>query len=213
VPRDSAGIDTDKPDADGTPMKKSESSGMDKDTLLLETEDRMEKAFEVLHDKYRGMRTGRASPGLVENVRVDYYGTMTPLKQIANLSAPEPDLVVIKPFDASALSNIEKAIQKSDVGIQPMNDGRVIRLKVPPLSEERRKQLVAKAKETAEETRIAIRNIRRDANKHAEQLEKDKSISEDELERLKEEIQEYTKNYENKVDEVLKKKGDELTSF
>ena len=118
---------------------------MDRDTLLLEAEERMEKAVEVLVDKYRGMRTGRANPGLIESVRVDYYGTMSPLKQIATISAPEPDLLVIKPFDASSLQSIEKAIQKSDVGIQPTTDGRVIRLKVPPLSEERRKQLVSRA--------------------------------------------------------------------
>lgn len=186
---------------------------MDRDTLLLETDERMEKAIEVLIDKYRGMRTGRANPGLVENVRIDYYGTPTPLKQIANIAAPEPDLLVIKPFDGSSLGDIQKAIQKSDVGINPATDGRVIRLQIPPLSEERRKQLVGRAKDGAEESRIAIRNIRRDANKQAEQLQKDKEISEDELKVLKEEIQEYTKTSEKKVDDALKKKSDELTSF
>ena len=186
---------------------------MDRDTLLLETDERMEKAIEVLIDKYRGMRTGRANPGLVENVRIDYYGTPTPLKQIANIAAPEADLLVIKPFDGSSLGDIQKAIQKSDVGINPATDGRVIRLQIPPLSEERRKQLVGRAKDGAEESRIAIRNIRRDANKQAEQLQKDKEISEDELKVLKEEIQEYTKTSEKKVDEALKKKSDELTSF
>jgi ribosome recycling factor len=159
------------------------------------------------------MRTGRANPGLVENVRVEYYGTPTPLKQMANISAPEPDLLVIKPFDASSLGNIEKAIQKSDVGIHPSNDGRLIRLQIPPLSEERRKQLVARAREVAEEARISIRNVRRDANKHAEQLEKERKISEDELKRLKDEIQEYTKSSEHQVEEALKKKSNELTSF
>ena len=186
---------------------------MDRDTLLLETDDRMEKAIEVLVDKYRGMRTGRANPGLVENVRIEYYGTPTPLKQIANIAAPEPNLLVINPFDASSSSDIQKAIQKSDVGINPSTDGRVIRLQIPPLSEERRKQLVARAKEDAEESRIAIRNIRRDANKQAEQAQKDKAISEDELKDLKNEIQEYTKAAEKKVDDALKKKSEELTSF
>ncbi len=186
---------------------------MDSDTLLIETLERMEKAVQVLSDKYRGMRTGRANPGLVEGIRVEYYGTPTPLKQIANISAPEPDLLVIKPFDASSLSDIEKSIQKSDVGIHPSSDGRVIRLQVPPLSEERRKQLVSRAKEVAEETRIAIRNIRRDANKQAELLEKEKKISEDDLKSVKDEIQEYTKTSEEKVDKSLKTKSDELTSF
>ncbi|MBI4586529.1 MAG: ribosome recycling factor [Planctomycetes bacterium] len=186
---------------------------MDYDTILLEAEDRMEKAFQVLVDKFRGMRTGRANPGLVENIRVEYYGTQTPLKQIANISAPEPDLLVIKPFDQSSIGAVEKAVQKSDLGIQPANDGRVLRLKIPPLSEERRKQLVARAKDTAEETRIAIRNVRRDANKQADQLEKSKQISEDELKKLKDEIQNLIKQFEDKVDKTLKQKSDELTSF
>ncbi len=186
---------------------------MDYDTILLETEERMEKALDVLGDKYRGMRTGRANPGLIENIQVDYYGSSTPLKQLSNISAPEPDQLVIKPFDASALGEIEKAIQRSDVGIHPSNDGKIIRLKVPPLSEERRKQLVSRAKEVAEETRVAIRNIRRDANKQADQLQKDKEISEDEQKSLKEEIQELTKKHEKKVDDTLKTKSDELTDF
>jgi ribosome recycling factor len=186
---------------------------MDYDTLLLETEERMEKAEQVLHERYRGMRTGRANPGLVENVRVDYYGSSTPLKQLANIAAPEPDLLVIKAYDAAALSEIEKAIQKSDVGIHPSNDGRVIRLKVPPLSEERRKQLVTRAKEVAEESRVSIRNIRRDANKHAEQMEKDKELSEDELKTLKDGVQELTKRFEKKIDDLFKQKSEELTAF
>ncbi len=186
---------------------------MDPDELLLSTEERMEKAVDVLKDKFRGMRTGRASAGLVENVKVDYYGSMTPLKQLANISAPEASLLVIKPFDPSSLGAIEKAIQKSDVGINPTNDGKLIRLQIPPLSEERRKQLVLRAKETAEEARISIRNIRRDANKSAEQLEDDKKISEDDLETLKKEIQDLIKNYEEKIDESLKAKTSELTAI
>ena len=186
---------------------------MDPDTLLLETEERMEKAVKVLGDKYRGMRTGRANPGLIESIRVDYYGASTPLKQLANISAPEPDLLVIKPFDASVMSDIEKAIQKSDVGIHHANDGRLLRLQVPPLSEERRQQLVTRAKEVAEESRVSIRNVRRDANKDADKLQKDKAISEDDNKKLKEDIQDLVKSYEKKVDEVLKEKSSDLTDF
>ena len=184
---------------------------MDYDPIVLETEERMEKALEVLKEKFRGMRTGRANVGLVDAIRVDYYGSPTPLKQIANISAPEADLLVIKPFDPSALGDIEKAILKSDVGIHPQNDGKIIRLQVPPLSQERRKQLAARAKETAEETRVAIRNVRRDANKHADVIAK--TMSEDDLKRLKDEIQGLTKQYEEKVDGSLEAKTKELTTL
>jgi ribosome recycling factor len=182
---------------------------MDADELLLSTEERMEKAVDVLKDKFRGMRTGRANPGLIENIKVEYYGSPTPLKQIANISAPEASLLVVKPFDPSSLKEIEKAIQKSDVGIHPTNDGKLIRLAIPPLSQERRKQLAGRAKEVAEETRISIRNVRRDANKAADDLE----ISEDELEKLKGDIQELVKGYEVRVDEALKAKTEELTAL
>jgi len=184
---------------------------MDYDTILLDTEERMEKACGVLQEKFRGMRTGRATPGLVEGIRVEYYGSPTPLKQIANISAPEADLLVIKPFDPSALGGIEKSIMKSDVGIHPSNDGKVIRLQVPPLSQERRQQLAARAKETAEESRVAVRNIRRDANKSADEIKK--TISEDDVKALKEEVQDLVKTYEKKIDVLLNEKTEELTSF
>lgn len=184
---------------------------MDYDTILLDTEERMEKACGVLQEKFRGMRTGRATPGLVESIRVEYYGSPTPLKQIANISAPEADLLVIKPFDPSALGGIEKSIMKSDVGIHPSNDGKVIRLQVPPLSQERRQQLAARAKETAEESRVAVRNIRRDANKSADEIKK--TISEDDVKALKEEVQDLVKTYEKKIDVLLNEKTEELTSF
>lgn len=184
---------------------------MDYDTILLDTEERMEKACAVLREKFRGMRTGRASPGLVEGVRVDYYGSPTPLKQLANISAPEADLLVIKPFDPSVLGEIEKALMKSDVGIHPSNDGKVIRLQVPPLSQERRQQLATRAKETAEESRVAVRNIRRDANKSADDIKK--STSEDDVKSLKEEVQELVKTFEKSIDEILKQKTEELTNF
>ncbi|MCH2374873.1 MAG: ribosome recycling factor [Planctomycetes bacterium] len=184
---------------------------MDYDTILLDAEERMEKACAVLREKFRGMRTGRASPGLVEGVRVDYYGSPTPLKQLANVSAPEADLLVIKPFDPSVLGEIEKALMKSDVGIHPSNDGKVIRLQVPPLSQERRQQLATRAKETAEESRVAVRNIRRDANKSADDIKK--STSEDDVKSLKEEVQELVKTFEKSIDEILKQKTEELTNF
>lgn len=172
---------------------------MDQDEILLDCEERMEKAAAVLQDQLKGLRTGRATPGLVDSVRVDYYGSPTPLKQIANISVPEPQQIVIRPFDASVLSAIAKAIQASDLGLSPNSDGRLIRLNIPPLSTERRRQLSGRVKELAEEARISIRNIRRDANKHADQSEKDKVLSEDDCKRCKDEVQELTKKYEGKV--------------
>ena len=184
---------------------------MDYDTILLDAEERMEKACQVLEDKFRGMRTGRASPGLVESIRVEYYGSPTPLKQLANISAPDADLLVIKPFDPGGLGDIEKAIMKSDVGIHPSSDGKVIRLQIPPLSQERRQQLASRAKETAEESRIAVRNIRRDANKHADEIKK--TMSEDDVKALKNDVQELVKTFEKKIDQMLADKSEELTSF
>jgi len=175
---------------------------MDQDEILLDTEDRMEKAVGVLQDQLKGLRTGRATPGLVDSIRVDYYGSPTPLKQLANISVPEPQQIVIRPFDASALNNIAKAIQASDLGLSPNSDGRLIRLNIPPLSTERRRQLSGRVKELAEEARISIRNIRRDANKHADQSEKDKTFSEDDCKRCKDEIQELTKKFEGKVNSL-----------
>ena len=178
--------------------------------IMLDTEDRMEKAVEALRGRLVGLRTGRASPGLVENVRVEYYGTATPLKQMANISAPEPQSLVIRPYDAAALKDIEKAVRASDLGLAPVNDGKVIRLNVPALSGEQRKKLVGKAKELAEEQRVAIRNIRRDANKHADQLEKDSLVGEDDAKKLKEDIQELTKKFEARVGDVFDKKSAEI---
>jgi ribosome recycling factor len=171
----------------------------------------MEKATAVLKEKFRGMRTGRANVGLVDGLRVDYYGSPTPLKQIANVSAPEANLLVIKPFDPSAMGEIEKAIMKSDVGIHPSNDGKIIRLQIPPLSQERRNQLATHAKETAEEARVAVRNIRRDANKKGDSIAK--TMGEDELKGLKNDIQEYVKTYEGKIDDLLKTKTKDLTTM
>jgi ribosome recycling factor len=183
---------------------------MTSDDILLDAEERMEKAAQVVQDQYQGLRTGRANPGLVDSVRVDYYGSPTPLKQLATISVPEPQQILIRPFDAGVIGEISKAIQSSDVGLAPNSDGRVIRLNVPPLSTERRKQLVTRVKDLAEDARVAIRNIRRDANKQADQLLKDKVLSEDLHEGLKDEIQELTKKYESKVNSLADSKEKEV---
>lgn len=175
---------------------------MDQDDILLDADERMDKAVQVLHGQLQGLRTGRASVGLVDSIRVDYYGSPTPLKQCANISVPEPQQIVIRPFDASVINEIVKAIQSSDIGLAPNSDGRLIRLSVPPLSTERRRQLVSRVKELAEEARVAIRNIRRDANKHADLAQKDKILSEDDRDKTKSDIQDYTKKYEGKVNEM-----------
>ena len=180
------------------------------DEIVEDAEGRMSKALDFMRDEFRGMRTGRAHPGLVETIRVDYYGTATPIKDMASISVPEADQIVIKPFDASAIGDMEKGLLASDLGITPQNDGKLIRLKVPPLSEERRKQLVSRAKEIAEESRISMRNVRRDANKTFETSKKDGDLSEDELSSSKDRIQEILKSLENQVDEDLKKKTSEL---
>ena len=172
---------------------------MDQDEILLDAEERMEKAAEMFQSQLHGLRNGRATSGLVDSIRVDYYGSPTPLKQIANISVPEPQQIVIRPFDASALSNIAKAIQSANLGLSPNSDGRLIRLNVPPLSTERRRQMAARVKELAEEARVSIRNIRRDANKHADQSQKAKTLTEDERDSTKESVQELTKKLEGKV--------------
>jgi ribosome recycling factor len=183
---------------------------MDQDEILLDAEERMEKAVQVVQEQLGGLRTGRANPGLVDSVRVNYYGSPTPLKQLATISIPEPQQILIRPFDAGSLSEIAKAIQSSDVGLAPNSDGRVIRLNVPPLSTERRKQLVSRVKDLAEEARVAIRNIRRDANKHADAALKDKSMSEDIHDATKEQVQELTKTYEGKVNQLAEAKEKEV---
>lgn len=183
---------------------------MDRDEILLDAEEHMEKTATKFQEDLVGIRTGRASPGLVESVRVDCYGSMMPLKQLANISAPEPQLLVIRPFDASVAKNIEKAIIASDLGLAPNNDGKVIRLNVPSLSGEQRKKLVARVKDLAEEARVSLRNIRRNANKNADTAEKDKILSEDDLKEVKDQIQELTKTYEGKVNDLADKKSTEV---
>jgi ribosome recycling factor len=183
---------------------------MDQDEILLDTEERMEKAADVFHGQLQGIRTGRATPGLVDSIRVDYYGSQTPIKQMASITVQEGKQIVIRPFDATAITNIVKAIQSSEVGLTPNSDGRLIRVNVPPLSTERRRQLAARVKEMAEEARVAIRNVRRDGNKHADQLQKDKGCTEDERDSLKEQVQELTKTYEGKVNSMAESKEKEI---
>ena len=183
---------------------------MTADEILLDVEERMEKAIGVLKGALAGIRTGRANPGLVDSLRVEVYGSSTPIKQIAAVGAPEPTQIVIRPYDPGTLKDIEKAIQAADLGFNPQNDGRVIRLVVPPLSGEVRRKMVGRVRELAEETKVALRNIRRDGNKAAEAAEKDKSLSEDERDDVKKEIQDLIKQYEVKVNEAAKAREREV---
>ena len=177
---------------------------------ISETESKMKKAVEILHDELKTVRSGRASTGLVENIKADFYGTPTPLKQMATLATPQADMIVIKPFDPSSIREIEKAIKSSDLSIAPIVDGKMIRLNIPALSEERRVQLVQQAKQAGEQTKVTIRNIRRDANKQLEKQQKDKIITEDDLDKGKKQVDDITKLYTDKVDEVIQHKSDEI---
>lgn len=178
--------------------------------ILLETEEQMEKAMHAMENALKRVRSGRATPDLVENIQVDYYGSMTPVPQVANVSTPEPRLLVIKAFDNSVLGEIEKAIIRSDLGITPSNDGKIIRLNVPPLTEETRKKLVQETKKTLESAKVGVRNARRDGNKKIDQECKDKVISEDQRDTFKDQVQTLTSEYENKLDQAQKQKEKEL---
>lgn len=178
--------------------------------LLAELRERMNRSVEALQDDLMGIRTGRASPALVEKLPVEYYGTMTPLYQMASIAAPEPRLLVIKPWDASALADIERAILKSDLGLTPMNDGKLIRLNVPRLTEERRRELVKLVSRRVEEGRIAVRNLRRDALQDLKEFEKEKMISEDEFFRGKDDVQDLTDEFIKEIDGIGDRKEEEL---
>jgi ribosome recycling factor len=183
---------------------------MSAEEILLGTEERMEKAVDVFKHAMAGIRTGRANPGLVDSLRVEVYGAVTPIKAVAQVGAPEPTQIVIRPFDPSTIKDIEKAIRASDLGFNPQSDGRVIRISIPPLSTDVRRKLVARIKDLGEETKVSIRNVRRDGNKAAEQAEKDKLLTEDGRDTLKDEIQELTKSYEAKVADLAKAKETEV---
>ncbi|MGA1978956.1 MAG: ribosome recycling factor [Sedimentisphaerales bacterium] len=178
--------------------------------IVSENKSKMNKAVEVLQDELKAVRTGRASTGLVENIKADYYGTPTPIKTIAALSTPQHDMIVIKPFDPGSVREIEKAIKNSDLSIAPIVDRGLIRLGIPPLNEERRRELVAQVKQMSEQTKVSIRNIRRDAIRHLEKQEKDKLITEDDLKNGRKQIDDITKEYTDKIDEVVKHKSDEI---
>jgi ribosome recycling factor len=182
------------------------------ESIAAESKEKMEKAVAVMQDEFKGFRTGRASTALVDNIKVEYYGTPTPLKQLASLATPQADQIVIKPFDAGVLHEIEKAIKSSDLSIAPQIDGKFIRLNVPALSEERRKQLVGQAKQVGEQTKVSLRNVRRDAIKHLEKEQKDKVITEDDLSNGKKQIDDQTKEYTDKVDAIVKQKSADIMS-
>ena len=171
---------------------------------------RMEKAIADLQHAMATIRTGRANVHLLDNVRVDYYGTPTPISQLANLHVPEPGLITVQPWDVSQINPIEKAIRAADLGVNPANDGKLIRLPVPPLTEDRRKELVKKLNGIAEDHRVALRNIRRDSNDHVKKLTKDKKINEDEDRRAHDEMQKLTDSYIAKLDQAARTKEKEL---
>ena len=180
------------------------------DDILLSVEEKMEAALDYLRKEFRTIRTGRASAGLVEHIKVDYYGSPTDLRQLATISTPDASLILIKPFDPGSLKDIEKALQASELGITPNADGKVIRLSVPALSTERRDQVAGQLKKMTEQTRVALRNARRDGNKEAEKEQKATELTEDELRQVKDEIQKLTDKYEKSVSEILEAKTKEV---
>ena len=185
---------------------------MDLDEIQLTAEESMEKALEYLKTELRGIRTGRASTALVEFVKVDYYGSPTDLRQLASVSVPEPTQLLVKPFDASSIQAIVKAIQNAGLGLNPIAEGKQVRLNVPALSGDRRKQLVGSVKQMGEQAKVTLRNARRDANKHIDQAEKDKTlhISEDQSGQAKDEVQELLKKYEKEVESLVTAKSKEI---
>jgi ribosome recycling factor len=183
------------------------------DKVYKETREKMEKGLEALKKEQSRIRTGRASVSLLDGIRVQYYGSVVPLNQVASLSVPESRLITIQPWDIKAIGEIEKAILKSELGLNPINDGKVIRINIPPLTEERRRDLVKVIKKMAEETKVALRNIRRDSNEALKGLKKDKHISEDDVFKAQDEVQKITKDYIEKVDHISEEKEKEILSF
>ncbi|HSH35114.1 ribosome recycling factor [Schnuerera sp.] len=175
-----------------------------------ESEKRMKKTVEVYKEDLKSVRAGRANPALLDQISIDYYGTDTPLKQVASVSAPEPRLLVIQPWDVNLIPIIEKEILKSDLGLNPSNDGKLIRLPIPLLTEERRKELVKVVRKSAEDAKISIRNIRREANDNIKKMEKDKSLSEDDRKAAENETQKLTDKYIDEIDNITNKKEEEL---
>lgn len=180
------------------------------DEHVQDCHQRMQKSIDSLEKDFNKLRTGRASTALVDNIRVDYYGTPTPLNQVASVSIPDSRTISISPWDRNAFNSIEKAIMKSDLGLTPINDGRAIRINIPPLTEERRKDLVKTAKKYTEEAKVAIRNVRRDINDTLKKMQLAKEMSEDEQHKAQDEIQKITDNFVKKVDSVLAEKEKEI---
>ncbi len=183
---------------------------MNQEEILLDVEERMEKAVDHLKQSLSGIRTGRANPGLVDSLRVEVYGSETPIKQLATVGVPEPNQILIRPYDPSTIKDIEKSIQASELGFNPQNDGKVIRLIVPALSTEVRRKMVGRIKEISEEAKVSVRNIRREGNKLADQSQKDKIFTEDERDQVKSEIQDLTKKYEGLANKLAKARETEV---
>ncbi|MGL4423014.1 MAG: ribosome recycling factor [Gemmataceae bacterium] len=178
--------------------------------ILKDCEERMEKATDVFRNELKGLRTGRATPAMLDSIRMEYYGSPTPIKQVANISCPDPSTIQIKPFSAEDLKEIEKAIRSSDLGLAPNNDGKMIRLSIPPMSGDQRKKLVAQIKKSAENAKVSCRNVRRDGNKHFEDGEKAKTMTEDDRDKGKIKVQDLLKLYETKLDDLADKKSKEV---
>ncbi|MBN1869537.1 MAG: ribosome recycling factor [Candidatus Omnitrophica bacterium] len=179
--------------------------------FLKETEGKMKKSVESARREFNEVRTGRAHPGLIEGMHVDYYGTMTPFKQLASISTPDPRTVMIQPWDPSIIQGIEKVIFSSNLGVTPSNDGKVIRLSIPPLSEERRHELTKVVKEMAEKSRISLRTVRRDANEKLKKMQNEKTISEDDYFKIHDDVQKLTDKYIKEIDDLLDQKNKSLT--
>ena len=180
------------------------------DDFLADATQRMDKSVETTHEHFNSVRTGRASAALLDRIQIDYYGTPTPLKNIATINVPEPRLLTIQPFDPSAMKQIERAIQESDLGLTPSNDGKLIRLPIPQLTEERRKELVKLVRQMAEEGRVAVRNVRRDAIRHLEELVKNREVGDDEERTAETRVQKLTDEHTSRIDELLKRKEAEI---
>jgi ribosome recycling factor len=180
------------------------------DDLIQDATRRMDKSVEAAHSEFATLRTGRASPALLDRVQIDYYGQKTPLKQLATINAPEPRLLTVQPFDPNSLASIERAIQESDLGLTPSNDGKLIRLPIPQLTEERRKELVKVVRGLAEDGRVAVRNVRRDAMHHLKELVKNGDVGDDDERRAEERVQKLTDEHVAKIDDLLKRKEAEI---
>ena len=179
---------------------------------LSKAEEKMEKTIGALKESLKTIRTGRANPAVLDSVMVDYYGTPTPIKQVANISAPEPSLLVVQPWDKGSIKDIEKGILSADLGLNPSNDGTVIRIPIPQLTEDRRKELVKQVKKTGEEYKVQIRNIRRDSNDDVKKLEKE-NVSQDMMDEALDDVQKMTDNYIKEIDKVVKTKEESILEF